>query len=173
MDSLPRFIADGNVGRLARRLRMLGFDVLFCHPIEDDELVAIAGREGRVLLTRDTYILHRRVVFGGEVRALLIARDDVRDQLRQVVEILGLRPPFAVFSRCLECNELLSPASPDEVRDDVPPYVLRTQTSFTRCPRCRRVYWAGTHRGHMLREIQDLDPLNPGGETPSPGDPAR
>jgi len=152
----PRFVADGNVGRLARRLRMLGFDALFAHPIADDELVAIAAREGRVLLTRDTYIFHRRVVFDGEVRALLITKDDVREQLRQVIRALNLRPPFAVFSRCLECNEPLAPATREEVASEVPPYILRTQPAFTRCPRCRRVYWAGTHREHMLREVEGL-----------------
>ena len=156
MEVPPRFIADGNVGRLARRLRMLGFDTLFAHPVEDDVLVAVAERDGRILLTRDTYILHRRVVFDGQVKALLITQDDVRQQLRQVIQALKLRPPFAVFSRCLECNEPLAPTNRDEVKTDVPPYVLRTQRSFTRCPRCRRVYWAGTHREHMLREIDEI-----------------
>lgn len=162
----PRFVADGNVGRLARRLRMLGFDAVFAHPVEDDELVSIAAREGRVLLTRDTYIFHRRVVSGGQVRALLITRDDVREQLRQVIRAFGLRPPFAAFSRCLECNEPLVPARPEEVAAEVPPHVLRTQKSFTRCPRCRRVYWAGTHREHMLREVEEI--AEAGGPEPSP-----
>ncbi len=156
MADAPKFVADGNVGRLARRLRMLGFDARFAHPVADDELVAIAHREGRVLLTRDTYIFHRRVVFDGEVKALLITRDDVREQLRQVLHYLDLHPPFALFSRCLECNEPLEPASPAEVQDEVPPFVLRTQSAFTRCPRCRRVYWPGTHRDHMLEEIAEV-----------------
>jgi uncharacterized protein with PIN domain len=159
----PRFVADGNVGKLARRLRMLGFDAIFAHPVEDDELVAIAAREGRVLLTRDTYILHRRVVFDGTVRAILITRDDVQDQLRQVLRHLGLRPPFAFFSRCLECNVPLESVSREQVADEVPPFVLRTQTSFTRCPLCHRVYWAGTHRDHMLREIEEM--VEGGGES--------
>lgn len=152
----PRFVADGNVGRLARRLRMLGFDAVFAHPVEDDELVAIAAREGRVLLTRDTYILHRRIVFDGRVRAILITTDDIRGQLRQVARALDLRPPFDVFSRCLECNAALVSAPREEVEAEVPPFVLRTQETFTRCPICRRVYWAGTHREHMLHEIDEL-----------------
>ena len=68
----PRFVADGNVGSVARRLRMLGFDAAFAHPIADDELVRVAEREGRVLLTRDVYVLHRRPVAGGAVRSVVM-----------------------------------------------------------------------------------------------------
>lgn len=157
MDSnRPAFVADGNVGKLARRLRMLGFDVLFAHPVEDGELVRIAERDGRILLTRDVYVLHRRVVAEGTVSAILLTRDDTATQLRQVLRALDLHPPFAVLSRCLECNEPLAPAAREEVAADVPPFVYSTQQSFTRCPRCRRVYWSGTHREHMLRELSEI-----------------
>lgn len=161
--SPPRFVADGNVGSLARRLRMLGFDATFAHPVEDDELVRVAERQGRVLLTRDVYVLHRRPIAHGTVRAVLITRDDIASQVRQVLRALDLHPPFAAFSRCLECNVPLGPATPEEVEGDVPPFVFQTQRAFTRCPRCRRVYWSGTHRQHMLHELQEMvgEPLQP------------
>ncbi len=160
----PRFVADGNVGSLARRLRMLGFDAVFAHPVEDDELVRAAEREGRVLLTRDVYVLHRRPIADGKVRALLITRDDVASQLRQVLRTLDLHPPFAAFSRCLECNVPLLSASREEVEGDVPPFVFQTQQTFTRCPSCRRVYWSGTHRQRMLQELSEMvgEPLQGG-----------
>ena len=147
----PRFVADGNVGTLARRLRMLGFDATFAHPVADDELVRVAEREGRVLLTRDVYVLHRRPIADGTVRAVLITRDDVASQVRQVLRALDLHPPFAAFSLCLECNVALVPVAPSEVEAEVPHFVFQTQDAFTRCPRCRRIYWSGTHRRHMLR----------------------
>ena len=156
MPEEPKFIADSNVGKLARRLRMLGFDTLFIHPIADDLLVEIAALEGRIVLTRDTYIFHRRVVFNGEVPAILITYDDVRDQVRQVLRELHLRPPFRVFSRCIECNALLEPLSREAARSRVPPYVYQTQSEYTICPRCGRIYWAGTHRQRMVEEISRL-----------------
>ncbi|HEX2988247.1 MAG TPA: Mut7-C RNAse domain-containing protein [Chloroflexota bacterium] len=152
----PKFIADSNVGKLARRLRMLGFDALYIHPIADDLLVEIAQLENRVILTRDTYIFHRRVVFDGQVPAVMITHDDVRDQVRQVLRELVLGPPFPLFSRCLECNAPLRPLGREQAESLVPPYVYRTQREFTICPRCGRVYWAGTHRQHMLEEVESL-----------------
>ena len=152
----PRFLADGNVGKLARRLRMLGFDAAFAHPVDDDELVRIAEAEERILFTRDVYVLYRRIVAEGRVQALLITRDDVPTQLRQVLRALDLHPPFPVFTRCLECNVPLAPAIRSDVVGDVPPFVIATQEVFTRCPCCRRVYWPGTHRENMLRELAEI-----------------
>ena len=157
MSEERKFIADSNVGKLARWLRMLGFDALFIHPIADECLVEIARQEGRIILTRDTYIFHRRAVFGGEVPAILIAHDGVRDQVRQVLRELDLKPPFRTFSRCLECNVPLVPLSREEARPRVPPYVSQTQREFTVCPRCGRIYWPGTHRERMLSEIRSLE----------------
>jgi uncharacterized protein with PIN domain len=152
----PRFVADGNVGSLARRLRMLGFDATFAHPVADGELVRVAEREDRVILTRDVYVLHRRIIASGAVRAILITRDDLPSQLRQVIRALDLHPPFRVFSRCLECNQQLESASREDVAGEVPPFVYQTQAAFTRCPSCRRIYWSGTHRAHMLRELAEI-----------------
>ena len=155
----PRFVADVNVGRLARRLRMLGFDVAFpqsAAEADDGRLVEVAAREDRVLLTRDIYILHRRIVHSGEVRAVLITRDDIGEQLRQVFRALQLSPPFGFLTRCLDCNVPLAPVERTEIINEVPQHVYRTQTAFTRCPRCGRVFWAGTHRDHMLAELNRL-----------------
>ncbi|MEK7872778.1 MAG: Mut7-C RNAse domain-containing protein, partial [Chloroflexota bacterium] len=84
MSGAPRFLVDINVGRLARWLRVLGYDALLARDVDDNALVRLALREGRVLLTRDTQILKRRVVTLGLLRALLIQHDAVADQLRQV-----------------------------------------------------------------------------------------
>ncbi len=151
----PRFVADGNVGRLARRLRMLGFDARFEHPVDDGVLVEIARAEGRILLTRDTRIFERRPIASGEVQALYVRDDRVACQLEQVARELGLARHFAPFSRCIECNTPLRPAEPEEIAQ-APPYVRATQTEFRRCPGCGRLYWGGTHRDAMARVIERL-----------------
>ncbi|MBT9160956.1 MAG: hypothetical protein DDT24_00560 [Chloroflexi bacterium] len=129
----PRFIVDLNVGKLAKRLRMLGYDALFINGLDDNELVRIALKEGRVLLTRDTGILRRGVAFIGKIKVVLIEADNVREQLRQVVEALHLESGSDPFSLCLECNEPLIPRGREEVRDLVPPYVFRTQEQYVQC----------------------------------------
>src|SRR5256884_8208243 len=99
----PRFLADCNVGRLARWLRALGYDASYHARIDDSELVREAAAESRVLLTRDRDLTKRRGIPTGVVRAILIRDDDVTRQPRQGVAAPGLEVPEAL-ARCLECN---------------------------------------------------------------------
>lgn len=149
----PKFVVDANVGKLARWLRMIGYDTMFINDIDDDMLVAIGLGEKRVLLTKDTQIMLRRVVTSGKLRALLIKDDDAKTQLRQVVETMKLNRRRQ-FTRCLECNEPLVPRSKDDVRDLVPPYVFQTQSQYVQCPVCNRIYWRGTHWQRMNYELE-------------------
>jgi len=152
----PKFIVDLNVGKLAKRLRMMGYDTVFINGLDDPELVRIALREGRILLTRDTGILRRRIVSTGKVKALLIDEGDVRTQLRQVVSTFNLEADSRPFTRCMECNEPLVSREKDEVREMVPPYVFATQDQYMQCPKCQRIYWRGTHWQRMNHEIQGM-----------------
>ena len=156
----PKFIVDVNVGRLARRLRMLGYDTLFINGVNDDELIRMSLKENRILLTRDTGIMQRRVVTASKVKAVLIESDDVREQLWQVVQTLGLGPEFDSFSLCMECNEPLVSRSKEDVRNLVPPYVFKTQKKYMQCPNCNRVYWRGTHWVKMIQELEALRELD-------------
>lgn len=151
-----RFIVDDNVGRLAKWLRMIGYDALFSANTDDGRLVHIAINEGRVLLTKDTQIMKRRVVTSGRLRAILIKDDDPKQQLRQVIEELNLDCHSGQFTRCLECNHLLEPRDKQEVRDLVPPYVFRTQSQYMQCPQCQRIYWRGTHWQRMKEELEKI-----------------
>lgn len=155
LDVKPRFVADCNVGRLARWLRALGYDASYHAHIEDAELVREAAAEHRVLLTRDRDLTRRRVVQTGLVRAILIRDDDVTAQLRQVFSELGLGLKESL-TRCIECNAVLEERVPAAVADRVPPYVRRTQTRYSECPQCGRVYWAGTHWRHMREVLAGL-----------------
>ena len=153
-----RFIADSNVGRLARWLRIAGFDTLFIRSIDDNRLVRIALDEDRVLLTRDTQILKRRLVTSGRLMVILIEDDDVKAQLRQVLTTLNLTNELRPFSLCVECNEPLVPREREEVKELVPPYVFQIQTQFMQCPGCQRIYWRGTHWENMCKELEGIVP---------------
>ncbi len=155
----PRFIVDVNVGKLAKWLRILGYDTLFINPIDDGVLVEIARRENRVVLTRDTRIAERRVVTNGQVQVVVVEGDRVLDQLRFLATEPGLHGPFKMFSRCIECNVPLEAVERSQVRDRVPPYVYRTQKRYMTCPRCGKIYWPETHWQRMretARELLDL-----------------
>ena len=154
-ESRPKFIVDANVGKLARWLRMLGYDTIFMSDIDDGVFVDIGLKEERVLLTKDTQIMLRRPVTSGKVRALLTSEDDPKEQMRQVITEMKLDRERE-FTLCLECNVPLVPRSKDEVQDLVPPYVFKTQSQYYQCPGCRRIYWRGTHWEHMNRELEML-----------------
>jgi len=150
-----KFLADSNVGRLARWLRALGYDAAYESHVEDGALVRKALAEGRILLTRDLDLTQRRVIASGQLKAVLLKDDRVREQLRQVASELGLDAEQAL-SRCLECNLELEPRTAVEVAERVPPYVRRTQDRYSECPHCGRIYWAGTHWARMREVLGSL-----------------
>ena len=151
-----RFIVDSNVGRLARWLRMAGFDTLFINDLDDNRLVRLALWEKRVLLTKDTQILKRRVATTGRLEVILIESEEVKAQFRQVLKTLNLASQVRPFTLCLECNQPLVARSKEEVKDLVPPYVFKTQDQYMQCPACQRVYWRGTHWQRMSRELEKI-----------------
>ncbi len=159
-------MVDSNVGRLGRALRMMGYDTLFTsNNVDDDTLVDMALRQQRVVLTRDTHIMERRVVAQGQLRAMLIQDDNWRQQLTQVVMAFKLDWRSRQFSRCIECNTPLDSVAREQVKDMVPAYVYKTQTHYKQCPQCHRVYWQGSHWRHMREELERL--LEPGATQPA------
>ena len=145
-----KFAADCMLGTLAKWLIILGHDVAYDSRVEDRELVEMARRQGRTILTCD-----RRLVLRRDARDhILIRSQELRSQIRQVLEERGLRiRKDRLFRRCIKCNRATRPVSRPSVRLDVPPYVYRTRRRFTRCPRCRRIFWRATHVSRMLADL--------------------
>ncbi len=150
-----RFVVDINVGRLAKWLRVMGYDTLFPREGDDNDLVRIALREGRVLVTRDAGFALRRAVQNRQMRMVQVEADDLRSQLRQLVRDLKLGLDGG-FSRCVLCNEPLHRLDKKDVAGRVPPYVFRNHCMFMECPGCRRLYWRGTHWSKMVSELEQV-----------------
>lgn len=150
------FLVDINAVKLARWLRMLGYDARVVPGADDNLLIKLALKEGRVLLTRDTQIMQRRIVTIGKLKALLLRDDDPKQQLNQIVATMGLSYNHGPFTRCLECNQPLINLDREQAKELVPPYVFKTQTEFKQCTACKRVYWRGTHWQNMSRELEQL-----------------
>jgi len=136
------------LGRLAKWLRLLGYDTAYDNAADDHELARRARAEGRVLLTRDRELANRR-----GLRTLLIQSQVLEEQLQEVREAFG-PPPHPSLSRCSVCNTALERVAPEQIADRVPPFVLRTQTEFHLCPGCGRVYWPGSHVEMMKRKLK-------------------
>ena len=135
---------------------MMGYDTLFFEGSSDSQMIATAMAENRVILTRDTQIMRRRVVTNGQLKVILIQSDEPEQQVRQVMDTLKLDYQFQPFSICLECNRPLVEKSKEEVKERVPPYVFQTQSQYMECTACHRIYWRGTHWQAMTRKLEHL-----------------
>ncbi len=140
-----RFVADAHLGGLARLLRMAGFDTLYDNHYHDDEIVAVASNEDRVLLTRDRELLKRRTVTHGcYLHALKPAQ-----QFQELFDRLELAASARPFTLCLHCNLPLRAIDKAAVLDRLPPSVRELHEEFNTCDCCGRVFWKGSHHKRM------------------------
>ena len=147
-----RFVADSHLGGLAHMLRMLGFDTLYDNHFHDDEIVAIAERDGRIVLTRDRELLKRRAVTHG----CYVHAQQTEQQLREIVGRLDLARSARPFTLCLHCNAPLRPVDKASVLDRLPPKVQAHYERFSICDGCGRVYWEGSHWRNMRRLLDGV-----------------
>lgn len=147
----PRFVLDMHLGRLARYLRMLGFDTLYRNDYTDAELAHLSGQEHRILLTRDPGLLKRSVVTHG----YWIRETDPQRQTCEVLKRFDLFGAIVPFTRCLRCNALLQPIPKQVVLARLLP-LAAGYDEYHICPACERVYWKGSHYRRMQQLIERL-----------------
>ena len=147
-----KFIVTRELGRLAKWLRILGFDTTY-HNIDNvSTLVITALREDRIILTRNTKIGQHR-----GIKIIKVNSDFVKEQLTQVLGDLKISPrQDLMFSRCIICNKELIAIEKTSIKDKVPEFVYNTQEEFVSCPVCGRIYWQGTHWGNVKEIIAKL-----------------
>jgi uncharacterized protein with PIN domain len=149
-----RFIADAHLGKLARYLRLLGFDCLFFNDAGDSRLVTLSVDQGRVLLTRDRNLLMRRVLTHG----CFIHTTEPKLQLQEIVQRLQLESEYNAFTRCMECNGRLKAVERSCIESQLPRHVSENYNEFWCCEDCGRIYWKGSHYREMRNFIDTLAP---------------
>ena len=147
-----KFIVDVNVGKLAPKLRLLGFDTLFRNDFADKEIVELSLREKRIILTRDKGILK----FGAVTRGYWIRNDDPDEQLKEVVHRFQLENNFRLFTRCSICNDLLDVVDKSLLHDRLPNNTLLSFNVFKECKGCGKIYWQGSHYEHIREWMNGL-----------------
>ena len=149
---MQRFVADRMLGKLAKWLRVLGYDVVYLKKAAEEEILQNL-QEGRTLLTRN----RRARSWHGKGRVFLVNNDDPKIQLCEVVKGLRLaESDSAMFSRCLSCNRPLAAVRREEVREEVPDYIYQRQKEFHRCSDCGKVYWHGSHAVRMRQQLRKI-----------------
>jgi len=145
-----KFLADRTVGKLAKKLRLLGLDVADWREGKLLQAAEKAKAEERILLTRSRRIKEEEI----GIQIFMVDANDPRQQAREVLTKLGVKPkPEEYFSRCLRCNEELWAIAKEEAQGGVPDFIYRLYDSFHRCPRCRRIYWPGSHLERMKKDL--------------------
>ncbi len=143
------FIADAHLGRLARDLRMLGFDVLYRNDLADADVADMAAKEERIVLTRDRDLLIRKAI----VRGCYLYATSVDAQLREVMDRYRLVDRVRPLSRCLKCNGLLHPVEKERVQHRLPVRSGACGQHFFSCAGCDHLYWNGSHVIRMRQRI--------------------
>lgn len=148
----PAFVLDVHLGRLARYLRLLGFDCLYRNTFEDEEIIRIGAEEGRIILTRDLGILKSsRVSHGYWLRS-----QAPREQLRELFDRLDLAGAARPFTRCARCNGLLVRRAVEEIAAQVPARIRERCHEYAQCRTCGQLYWRGSHYPALQDLIEDL-----------------
>lgn len=146
------FILDTHLGKLAKYLRMLGFDSLYRNDFEDKEIIHIAGKESRIILTRDTGILKE----GSVTHGFFVKSQQPTKQLEQVLNRFDLWNSFSPFTRCMECNGAIDNVDKDSIAHLLKPKTRKYFQEFYQCISCGKVYWKGSHFGDMYKRIIGL-----------------
>lgn len=144
-----KFILTKELGRLAKWLRILGFDAEYFAGDNHSSLFIQALRDGRIILSRNQHLPKRT-----GLQVIPIHSEVIQQQIAEVVKTLKLGVNKDImFTRCILCNTSLAPIAKVSVQDKVPEYVFKTQENFITCPKCKRIYWQGTHWDNVIKMI--------------------
>jgi hypothetical protein len=147
-----KFFVDCMLGKLAKWLKILGFDAVYFNKIEDSVLMAQAQKEGGILLSRDNALIEK----SRGIETLFIESEDWNSQVEQVLDEFELWQVVRPYSRCIECNSELKDLPRSRAKNLVTPFIYEKAKSFALCPKCSRVFWKGTHHKDMEFKIGEI-----------------
>lgn len=150
------FYADAMLGKLARFLRMLGYDTLYRMSEPVLEMLVVAAKEGRVVLSRAKNVCDLANAMG--IQSILLTETDIVKQLRQLKEQLNLEftcPPSP--ARCSVCNGTLERVSKEKLIQLLPQKTAQQYNEFWRCKKCSKIYWFGSHWKDICTKIDSIN----------------
>ncbi len=152
----PKFICDVHLGKLAKYLRMMGFDVYYYNDLTDEKIVSVSLKERRAILTKDIGILKRNDVTHG----YCVRNSKVEEQVKEILTRFDLQKEIKEFTRCLECNSELTKIAKEKIVGNLPPKVNQSLDEFYECPGCKKLYWKGTHHQKMLSFVYRMKTMS-------------
>lgn len=147
-----KFTLDAHLGKLAKLLRLFGFDSFFDPDYDDAEIIKFSLAEERIILTRDKELLNNKKVIHG----YRIISQHPEEQLKEVFRQFDLKNHLRPFTRCLECNGFLLEVRKEDIAERLFPGTIRYYNFFYRCTGCERIYWEGSHYERMRKYIDSV-----------------
>jgi uncharacterized protein with PIN domain len=147
-----KFILDVHLGKLAKYLRMLGFDTLYRNDNDDPEIICISLAENRIILTRDIGLLKVKSV----THAYFVRSQHPKEQIKEILKYFDLYQSIDPFNRCIKCNGQLEPVEKEKIIQQLEPLTIKYFNSFYRCNNCQCIFWEGSHFEHMQSFIQTI-----------------
>ena len=147
----PKFLLSENLNRLAKWLRLLGYDAAIYKSISTDKMISLAVKERRIILTRSRKIAARKEKFS----RILIRSEFHKQQLIELKDYIGFSEKH-LFTRCSECNKKLVAIAADQIRNLIPEVIFASHDEFSICRKCGRIYWPGTHYENIMHELEDI-----------------
>lgn len=148
----PAFVVDGNLGKLVRYLRLLGFDCLYRNDYHDREVAAIACEQQRTVLTRDRALLQRKIIIYG----YFVRSDKPKQQTHEVLRRFHLYAWIKPFTRCAHCNGILAAVEKQNIVHRLQPLTRQYYDRFLRCQDCNRIYWQGSHCARIQHLVNEF-----------------
>ena len=148
-----KFIADGMLGKLTRWLRMLGHNVKYSNKLDDAQLITIAKKEQRILLTRDLELYQQATAKG--VNAFYLEGKTEAEKLAHIAKRFNIKLEIDMAtSRCTKCNTRVKPISKENVADRIEKSTFSYYNDFWECPKCGQIYWQGAHWTKIRKTLE-------------------
>ncbi len=146
------FVLDVHLGKLARILRLLGFDVLYRNDYDDPEIIRIGTEEHRIILTRDRRMLCHRVITHGHCLHSM----NPQQQASEVLQRFDLTGQVRRFHRCPSCNGFIQPVDKNVIVDHLEPLTRKYYSDFFQCLECQQIYWKGSHYNRIVDKLDAI-----------------
>lgn len=152
-----KYLCDQMLGTLAKWLRIYGFDTFYANSeINDSQLIDISKKQKRILITRDKNLL--QMARKEKLKFIEIDTTDINKQINKVINKLKIKQS-SILSRCILCNTKIEEIKKDKIKNKVPKRVFEKNEKFWFCPKCKKIYWKGSHYENMIEKIDFLKNL--------------
>ena len=156
-ENYPTFFVDAMLGNIARKLRLMGFDSKYEHDIDDDDLINLAKKDNRIIISRDENLVKKALKLG--IKSIFLEKNQETKQFQEIIDKLDLKKIEinGEKARCPLCNFETIPVNKNKISNIVPKKVLDQNEKFWKCTNCSKIFWEGSHIDNLQKFVSELN----------------